>query len=48
MRHAGFSYRELAEALGIAPGSVGTSLARAEAAFEKVYQNWRGSEGGGR
>ena len=48
MRHAGLSYRELAEALGIAPGSVGTSLVRAEAAFEKVYQNLRGSEGGGR
>jgi RNA polymerase sigma-70 factor (ECF subfamily) len=48
MRHAGLSYRELAEALGIAPGSVGTSLVRAETAFEKVYQNLRGSEGGGR
>jgi len=48
MRHAGLSYRELAEALGIAPGSVGTSLVRAEAAFEKVYKNLRGSEGGGR
>jgi RNA polymerase sigma-70 factor (ECF subfamily) len=48
MRHAGFSYRELAEALGIAAGSVGTSLVRAEAAFEKVYQNLRGSEGGRR
>ena len=48
MRHAGLSYRELAEALGIAPGSVGTSLARAEAAFEKVYQDLRGSGGGGR
>jgi len=48
MRHAGLSYRELAEALGIASGSVGTSLVRAEAAFEKVYQNLRDSEGGGR
>ncbi len=48
MRHAGLSYRELAEALGIAPGSVGTSLARAEAAFEKVYQKVHGSLGGGR
>jgi RNA polymerase sigma-70 factor (ECF subfamily) len=48
MRHSGLSYRELAEALGIAPGSVGTSLVRAEAAFEKIYQDSRGSEGGGR
>ena len=41
LRHAGLSYRELAEALGLAPGSVGTLLARAEAAFESAY-------GGGR
>lgn len=38
LRHAGLSYRELAEAAGIAPGSVGTLLARAEAAFEKAYR----------
>jgi RNA polymerase sigma-70 factor (ECF subfamily) len=37
LRHAGLSYRELAEVLGIAPGSVGTLLARAETAFEKSY-----------
>jgi RNA polymerase sigma-70 factor, ECF subfamily len=37
LRHAGLSYRELAEALGVAPGSVGTLLARAEMAFEKSY-----------
>jgi len=37
LRHAGLSYRELAEALGVAPGSVGTLLARAEIAFEKSY-----------
>jgi RNA polymerase sigma-70 factor, ECF subfamily len=46
MRHAGLSYRELSEGLGLAPGSVGTSLARAEAAFEKVFRTLRGSEGG--
>jgi RNA polymerase sigma-70 factor (ECF subfamily) len=39
LRYAGLSYRELAAALEIAPNSVGTMLARAEAAFEKV---WRG------
>lgn len=38
LRHAGLSYRELAEAAGVAPGSVGTLLARAEAAFEKAYR----------
>lgn len=37
LRHAGLSYKELAEALALAPGSVGTLLARAEAAFEKAY-----------
>jgi DNA-directed RNA polymerase specialized sigma24 family protein len=33
LRHSGLSYTELAEALGIAPGSIGTLLARAEAEF---------------
>lgn len=37
LRQAGLSYRELAEALHVAPGSVGTLLARAEAAFESAY-----------
>ena len=37
LRHSGFSYREIADALGVAPGSVGTLLARAEAEFEKRY-----------
>ncbi len=38
MRHEGFSYREIAEALAIAPASVGTLLVRATAAFSKVYR----------
>ncbi len=37
LRHGGLSYKELAETLDLAPGSIGTLLARAEAAFEKVY-----------
>ena len=37
LRHSGFSYREIAEILGIAPGSVGTLLARAEAEFEQGF-----------
>ena len=44
LRHAGLSYRELAEALGMAPGSVGTLLARAEAAFEKAYRAQEGQD----
>lgn len=38
LRHEGFSYREIAEALGVAPGSVGTLLVRATAALSKVYR----------
>ena len=37
LRHSGFSYREIADTLGVAPGSVGTLLARAETEFEKRY-----------
>lgn len=37
LRHSGLSYKELAEVEGIAPTSVGTLLARAEAAFAAVY-----------
>ena len=38
MRHAGFSYREVAEAVEVAPSSVGTLLARAERNFVSVYE----------
>jgi RNA polymerase sigma-70 factor (ECF subfamily) len=38
LRHAGLSYKELAETLNVAPGSVGTLLARAESAFEKAFR----------
>ncbi len=37
LRHAGYSYAEIAETLGIAAGSVGTTLARAERAFKDMY-----------
>ncbi len=37
LRHSGFSYREIAGILDVAPGSVGTLLARAEAEFEERY-----------
>jgi RNA polymerase sigma-70 factor (ECF subfamily) len=38
LRHEGLSYAEVATALGIAPGSVGTLLARAERAFQQLYK----------
>lgn len=38
LRAGGLAYRELAETLGINPGSVGTMLARAEAEFEKKFR----------
>jgi RNA polymerase sigma-70 factor (ECF subfamily) len=37
LRQAGLSYAELAGALGVAPGSIGTLLARAERAFRDQY-----------
>ena len=37
-RYEGFSYREIAEAFDVAPGSVGTLLARAERRFVGVYE----------
>jgi RNA polymerase sigma-70 factor (ECF subfamily) len=38
LRHSGLSYAEIANALEISPGSVGTLLARAEQEFEKAYR----------
>lgn len=38
LRAEGLAYRELAESLGMQPGSVGTLLARAEAEFEKRFR----------
>jgi len=38
LRQMGFSYKELAAALGVKPNSIGTLLARAEKAFRKVYE----------
>lgn len=36
MRHSGFSYREIADAVGVAATSVGTLLARAEQRFAEA------------
>jgi RNA polymerase sigma-70 factor (ECF subfamily) len=38
LRHSGLAYAEIAAALGVAPTSIGTLLARAEADFEKRYR----------
>ena len=37
LRHSGYAYSEIAAAVGVAPGSVGTLLARAERAFRVAY-----------
>ena len=38
LRHSGYSYAEIASTLGVAVGSVGVMLARAERAFRDVYR----------
>jgi RNA polymerase sigma-70 factor (ECF subfamily) len=38
LRYSGLSYAEVAAALGVAPASIGTLLARAEAEFEQLYE----------
>ena len=38
LRHTGHSYAEIADVLGVSPGSVGTMLARAERDFERRYR----------
>lgn len=39
MREEGFSYREIAEAVGVAPGSVGTLLSRALDRFRDAWED---------
>lgn len=41
LRHSGFSYAEIAEAVALAPSSVGTTLARAQARFRDAYESPR-------
>jgi RNA polymerase sigma-70 factor (ECF subfamily) len=38
LRHSGLSYKELAVALDLSPGSIGSLLTRAERAFAKRYR----------
>jgi RNA polymerase sigma-70 factor (ECF subfamily) len=44
LRASGHSYKELADSLGVEPGSVGTLLIRAEGAFEERYLQMFGRE----
>jgi RNA polymerase sigma-70 factor (ECF subfamily) len=44
LRHQGFSYEELAEAIEVKPASIGTLLARAQQAFRKEYLRIYGEE----
>ena len=44
MREEGFKYEEIARAVDVAPGSVGTLLARAAKRFEKSYIAMRAEE----
>lgn len=37
LRHSGFTYKEIAAALNVAPASIGTLLARAEAEFAERF-----------
>ena len=38
LRHSGFSYAEIAETVDVAPGSVGTILARSQRRFREIYE----------
>lgn len=42
MREEGFRYQEMAEAVGVAPGSVGTLIARALKKFDVAYRRNEG------
>ncbi|SFX20313.1 RNA polymerase sigma factor, sigma-70 family [Thermoactinomyces sp. DSM 45891] len=44
MKYSGFSYDELAEAVNINKGSVGTFLSRAKERFRKKYKQVRGDD----
>ncbi|AGL01766.1 RNA polymerase sigma factor SigX [Desulfoscipio gibsoniae] len=44
MKHSGFSYEEIAEAIGVKKSSVGTIIARAQAKFKRVYLAQKGCD----
>ena len=37
LHHSGFSYKEIAAAIGVSPNSVGTLISRAQKEFERIY-----------
>jgi len=39
LRHSGFSYAEIADSVGLAANSIGTTLARAQRRFRDIYEN---------
>jgi len=39
LRHSGLSYSEIASAVGVSPGSVGTLLGRAQKEFERTFES---------
>jgi RNA polymerase sigma factor (sigma-70 family) len=43
LRHSGYSYREIAAALGLADGSIGTTLVRAGHAFRAAFKEMHGA-----
>ncbi len=43
LRHEGYSYREIARALGLPDSSIGTFLARAKRAFQTAFQEIHGA-----
>jgi RNA polymerase sigma factor (sigma-70 family) len=44
MKHSGFSYDEIAAAIGVKKTSVGTTIARAQAKFKRVYLEQKGCD----
>jgi RNA polymerase sigma-70 factor, ECF subfamily len=46
LRYSGMSYREVADAMGLSPTSIGTLLRRAEEEFECLYVDGNGEQGG--
>ena len=48
MREEGLDYHEIAEALGLSVGSVGTTLARARRRLVEAYEAITAQEGGSR
>ncbi|TDA64069.1 MAG: hypothetical protein D9V47_14535 [Clostridia bacterium] len=46
LRQSGYDYRQIAAAIAVAPGSVGTILARARKRFITLYQKEKGGAAG--